>query len=327
MTNLTGKFLGTARKLVCTPVNRLLNGIDPPVLVLLYHRVTTLSVDPEMLAVSPENFRAQLRLIKERFPLVRFEEDWDKAARPAICITFDDGYADNALEALPILEELGVPATFFVSTGTVDTRQQFWWDELQQILLEPRELPASFTLPGGGARSWPATGKAEREELYRFLVPLLTGAETGRRKEIMAELRSWAACPGEADDRHRALTLDELRRLSASPWVTIGAHTVSHSQLSSLSTSAQREEIRESKRQLESWLGKEITVFSYPYGKRSQYTSKSAELCREAGFTKTAANFPGQAHRWSDPQQIPRMLVRNWPADEFARRLKGFWTR
>ena len=75
------------------------------------------------------------------------------------------------------------------------------------------------------------------------------------------------------------------------------------------------------------WLGSEITTFSYPYGKRCHYTRQSVRLCRELGFRKAASNFPGQAHRWSDPYQVPRHLVRDWPVGEFAARLEGFWTR
>src|SRR5689334_4536799 len=84
--------------------NRALNLVDSPVVILLYHRVTTLPADPQLLAVSPDNFRAHLKFLKENFPVVRFEDDWSEVKKPAVAITFDDGYADNALEALPILE-------------------------------------------------------------------------------------------------------------------------------------------------------------------------------------------------------------------------------
>ena len=56
MTDCANKFKRSARSLICTPYHHLLNSIDPPVIVLLYHRVTTLTSDPEMLAVSPDNF-------------------------------------------------------------------------------------------------------------------------------------------------------------------------------------------------------------------------------------------------------------------------------
>jgi peptidoglycan/xylan/chitin deacetylase (PgdA/CDA1 family) len=123
------------------------------------------------------------------------------------------------------------------------------------------------------------------------------------------------------------MTVDELRLLSGSGCVTIGAHTVTHTRLSSLSPEAQREEIFSSKRELEEWLGREISTFSYPFGRRSDYTNESIALCRQAGFIRAAANFPGQAHRWTDPYQIPRHLVRNWPVETFAEKLRGFWTR
>ena len=109
--------------------------------------------------------------------------------------------------------------------------------------------------------------------------------------------------------------------------VTIGAHTVTHTRLSRLSKEAQREEIVASKRELEAWIGREISTFSYPFGRRSDYTQQSIALCRQAGFSKAAANFPGQAHRWTDPYQIPRHLIRNWQVEEFAEKLRGFWTR
>jgi peptidoglycan/xylan/chitin deacetylase (PgdA/CDA1 family) len=328
MTEIAGKILGSARKLVRTPLNRLLNRVDPPVIVLLYHRVTTLASDPEMLAVTADNFRAQIRHLKENHHLVRFEEDWTKSPKPAVAITFDDGYADNALEALPILEEVGVPATFFVSTGTIGTTEEFWWHELERIILEKQGLPTSFTLEDDRyGRSWPTGTLRERQDFYHGIVRLMTDADAEHRNNRLVQLRRWAQTEEETSDTHRAMSVEELQLLAASRWVTIGAHTVSHTRLSCLSREAQREEVSASKRQLEAWLGREISTFSYPFGRRSDYTQQSIALCREAEFIKAAANFPGQAHRWCDPFQIPRHLVRNWPVDVFANKLGGFWTR
>jgi hypothetical protein len=52
--------------------NRLLNMLDEPVVVLLYHRINSLSEDPYLLAVTPENFRAQILFLKQNFDIVRF---------------------------------------------------------------------------------------------------------------------------------------------------------------------------------------------------------------------------------------------------------------
>ncbi len=311
------------------PVNRVFNFFDPPVLVLTYHRVATLSSDPEMLAVTPVNFRAQMRHLKENVSLVRFGEDWTKAPKPAVAVTFDDGYADNAIAALPILEEIGVPATFFVSTGMIGTVREFWWHELDRILLSGQNLPASFTLQDDcSGKRWSTDTRSEREQCYREIVHLMSRADPERRENWLAQIRLWSHCGNEpVDSPHRTMTPDELRILAASSVATIGAHTVTHSRLSSLSIAAQREEITTSKKHLEAWLGREINVFSYPFGKRRDYTKGTIALCREAGFAKAAANFPGQAHQWTNPYRIPRILVRNWPGALFAEKLRGFWTR
>lgn len=304
----------------------LLNLVNPPVVVLLYHRVTKLQFDPEMLAVTPDNFREQMKHLKATLPIVRFEEDWVKMPKPAVAITFDDGYADNALEALPILEELGIPATFFVSTGTIGITKEFWWDELTRIILESEELPVNFTLKDSSwGGTWLTGTASERQEFYHEIVRLMTDADTEQRSDWLGQLRLWAEQKENRNESNRAMTIDELRLLSASSVVTIGSHSVTHSRLSSLTADAEREELTASKHQLETWTGKEITLFSYPFGKRCDYTNGSIALCREAGYIKTAANFPGQAHRWTDPFQIPRHLVRDWPVDIFAQKLKRFW--
>lgn len=317
-----------ARSLVRTPLNLLLNRLDPPVIVLIYHRVTTLSADPGMLAVSPENFREQMRYLKETVSLVRFEDDWAKVVKPAVCITFDDGYADNALETLPIIEEVGVPATFFVSTGTIGTKQAFWWDELEHIIMEKHNLPASFTLrEGRSVTTWPAATRSDRQTFYQEIVHALKNVTVEERTDRLRQLRHWAGTAEEGADSHRAMTVDELRVLAKSSWVTIGAHTVTHTRLASLPPLAQAEEITASKRQLEAWLSREIKVFSYPFGRRCDYTHDTLALCRKIGFARVAANFAGQTHSWSDPYQVPRHLVRNWPLDIFAAKLREFWIR
>ncbi len=325
---LLDDILGRARTTVVSPVKLLLNRLDSPVLVLLYHRVTSLTCDPEMLAVTPDNFRAQLRHLKTTVPIVRFEDVVTRGVGPAVAITFDDGYADNLLEALPILEEVGVPATFFISTRTIGSSQEFWWHELERIILERRELPGSFTLGDDRLkRSWSTGSAGERQEFYHGMVTLLNGAAPLERDNRLEQLRHWAGGTGAPDHRHRVMTHDELRRLATGSGVSIGAHTVTHSRLASLSPDEQRQEMSGSKQQLEQWLKQEITLFSYPFGKRCDYTRTTVDLCRQIGFQKAASNFPGQTHCWSDPYQIPRHLVRNWPAELFAEKLRGFWTR
>lgn len=305
--------------------NRFQNLIDPPILVLVYHRVTSLSSDPQQLAVCPDNFLNQMSFIKDNYPVLRFEDDWSKLKKTSVVITFDDGYADNVREALPVLEKIGVPATFFVTTGALGGGREFWWDELERILLAEREYPPTFELwDDCFGRSWPTESFVERSTFYQKIHLLIKKVDTSRREDWFRQLRYWADIAEEGRSTHRAMTVIELQKLASSGFVTIGAHTVSHTPLAALSNDEQQREIIESKRTLEGLTGRDITVFSYPFGGKNDYNDETIRLCRNAGFVKAASNFPGQVHRWTDPYQLPRQLVRNWDIDTFVTNMKRF---
>ncbi len=307
--------------------NRFFNLLDCPLIILIYHRVAELSNDPEMIAVSPANFRAQLEYLKQHHPILRFTDDWSAQRQPAVVVSFDDGYADNAQNALPILEDLQVPATFFVSTGCLDSDKQFWWDRLERVLLREGLFPECFELHDQRyAGSWETATLEQRQNLYAMFSIQMRKIDNARQADWLMQLERWAP-PVAEDGQHRVLSLQELQQLTASPWATIGAHTVSHAALSALPAEQQREEIFRSRQELEYLLGSTIDVFSYPFGRKVDYNRTSVELCREAGFSRVASNFPGQVHRWTDPLQLPRHLVRNWDQATFAAELKKFWTR
>jgi peptidoglycan/xylan/chitin deacetylase (PgdA/CDA1 family) len=302
------------------------NLLDPPIVVLCYHRVAAGSSDINSIAVTPGNFRDQIEYLKQHYRIVRFEDDWSQIKKPAIVITFDDGYADNLSEALPILEQAEVPATFFISTGQIGSGTGLWWDTLESALLGEGEYPGHFTLyhPRQG-KTWPTATLEQRGALYHELHALFMVATPGERNAWLAELAAWSGDRIAGAESTRLLTLEELQVLAQHPLVTIGAHTVSHPRLSSLSEAEQRQEIAQSRHQLEKWLGKEVTVFAYPFGQKTDYDENSARICREECFLKAAAAFPGEAHRWSDPFQIPRHFVYNWDLERLAYKLKRLW--
>jgi peptidoglycan/xylan/chitin deacetylase (PgdA/CDA1 family) len=304
----------------------LANRIDAPVAILVYHRVCRLDQDPQQLAVDPTRFAAQLAVLRSRFAIARFEDDWSALRRPAVVVTFDDGYADNLHQALPVLERQGVPATFFITTGAIESQREFWWDELERHLLGAGPRPPRFERSEGGDRvSSPTASRAEREALYWALQPKMKRLLPERRESWLEALRAWSGEGGAPRPTHRPLTADELRLLAASPLATLGAHSVTHTALSALPPDRQRQEISAARQQLEGWLARPVTVASFPFGGRDDFDAASLRITREAGLAKNAANMPGCAHRWSDPHRLPRHLVRDWDGPEFARRLPGFF--
>lgn len=81
--------------------------------VLLYHRVSNLNFDPWKLAIAPEEFDNHMRYIRDNYNIMRFEDDWSNINEKTIIVTFDDGYADNFYNAIPILKNMIFQQLFY----------------------------------------------------------------------------------------------------------------------------------------------------------------------------------------------------------------------
>ena len=142
---------------------------------------------------------------------------------------------------------------------------------------------------------------------------------------MLIELRRWAGLDEEGRPSHRLLSLEETSALAEGDLVEIGAHTVNHPSLASLSLESQRDEILKSKARLQDIVGSPVTSFAYPYGKRSDYSAQTVALVREGGFTCACSNFPGRVTRSTDAFQLPRVQVEDWEGEEFAQRMAGWF--
>ncbi len=106
--------------------------------ILMYHRV----VDPPAgvprptWSVPPQLLEAQLSGLLARgwqpWPLSQVLACHERELpipRKTFVVTFDDGYANNCTQALPILSRLGVPATVFLATAYLDSEEPFPSDD------------------------------------------------------------------------------------------------------------------------------------------------------------------------------------------------------
>jgi len=293
-------------------------------IILCYHRIADLPNSPRRLWVSPQRFAEQLEVLTQKFMPISLSELVNgllegQVPDRAVVVTFDDGYADNLWNARPILERFGVPATVFVTTGLVGTRREFYWDELERLLL-CQETPPEISLTiDGNTRSWRLVTFGERRRAYDDLCDWLTPMAPEVRETILAQLQEQLG--GESDGRpsHRLMTVNELQTISRDGLIDIGAHTVHHPDLKSLPPERQRLEIVTSKRQLEEWLGRSVRWFAYPYGGGDIVTRR---LVQETGFEAACAMVWGLVSKSTDLFWLPRLFVANWDGDTFERRLR-----
>jgi peptidoglycan/xylan/chitin deacetylase (PgdA/CDA1 family) len=320
------------RRALRTIRNKALNVLDTPAVILLYHRVTTLQHDPQLLSVTPSHFDQHLKLLKKKYNVLSVEEFTHHVLaekgfpRNSVFITFDDGYADNHYEARPILEGNDLQAVFYIATAHISTPYEMWWDNLERIFLEKHDLPKSLSIAIGGGNYQFSTGAAsDRRITYGALHPLIKNCTPAMRDAVIDELISWSGLEKVGRPTHRMLTFDEIKTFASSKAVVIGAHTHNHPKLSVCSKEEQYHEIASSKSNLEMLLERRVKHFSYPFGSKSDYNSHSLEICKTLGFDMVSANFHRQVHRWDNRFELPRILVRDWNADEFEVKMNSFF--
>jgi peptidoglycan/xylan/chitin deacetylase (PgdA/CDA1 family) len=332
--------------------------------ILCYHRVAELDSDPQQLAVTRRHFSEQLKAVRELADVVSLSTlvrdlTSGTATSRRVVVTFDDGYADNLLHAKPILEQQDISATVFVTSGYVGGGREFWWDELERILLEPGALPPSLELTvAGTTRSWelgeetgysPATLRRHpswsvadrndptaRHRVYRSLLRLLRPLSHEEQQGALERLREWSGSH-EARPSHRTLTGEELAELGRDGLVDLGAHTVTHPVLAELPKARQQEEIAGSKTQVGDLAEIEVRHFAYPYGgssrirrllsprapsRRPDFTAATVALVRDSGFSAACSTASGTVDRGTNALTLPRLLVRDWDGDGIARRVR-----
>jgi len=319
-----------------TALRRVRSAAGGAVVVLTYHRVAEAGSDPEGITVTPARFAEHVASFASRYELVTAGElgrrlvERTALPRNGVCITLDDGYADALSAALPVLSEHAAPATVFACSGYLDEPREFWWDELERLVLLPTVLPERleivaahehFTreLPGGTVAA-----EATRRQLHRDLSDLIEPLPSGGREEVLRQVREQTGQERSVRADKRPLSADELRVLADSGLVEIGAHTVNHVRLGSLALAGQRDEIVGSKRRLEELLDRPVESFSYPYGTRGAFSAETQRLVRDAGFVSAVTAglgslVPwGSVYRGSDRFALPRTATADVPAAELT---------
>ncbi|HXJ36099.1 MAG TPA: polysaccharide deacetylase family protein [Candidatus Eisenbacteria bacterium] len=295
--------------------------------VLLYHRVAEGFPDPWSLCVSPANFREQMLVLLGRDVVTLDTLAGDVVAgrrRRSVVVTFDDGYADFEAAALPVLHELELPATLFVTTSGLDGEAEFWWDELERIVLASPSVPDTLFLEiGGGPFSWSRETDGDRRALHLALHRRIGRLPGQERQRTLRELRTWAGADARPRATHRPLSSSELAAVARDGLVRVGAHTVSHSYLGGLASDEQAREVRASKERLEAIVGTPVEHFSYPHG---DHTPDTIALVRAAGFRIACGSACKPVTARADVFDLPRVEVPNLPGEEFERWLDE-WVR
>ena len=267
-------------------------------LILCYHSVipddacsSRIQLDDS--AVSVSEFKRHLELVLKRYrpcsldDLLASVESGRSSNTPRVLITFDDGFRNNYDHAAPILQRLGVPAIFSVTTGYIGGSRILWPNELvRRIFYWPEPDVPLPGIPGAPVQLYRlpdnTAARVAAADRIREGCKKLSHQAAG---EYLQLLRSKPSLMDEYEDPelNAFMSWENVRSL-AHQGFSIASHTVDHPILTRISSEDAGRELRESKSRIEKELGIECPCFVYPNGCAGSYSAELMNQCQRAGY-------------------------------------------
>ena len=273
--------------------------------ILTYHRIIPKKeAGPSLQAgmyVEPWTFKTHIEYLKKYFQIVPLSEitknygkSFSSKRKPTCILTFDDGWFDFYKYAYPILKSHDVPATVFLPTKFIGTKNQFWTDALTQLCYGKQQGE-------GGRRKYPISPNPEIDflengngsietRLERFIESMKAFPEEEIQR-ILDNLRErWGGDP--VLQSRGFLTWEEVREMYRSGLVSFGSHTETHRILTTLRDDEIVRELRRSKERLaeEGVAGSSFPPFAYPNG---NHTDKIMRFVKEHGYSLAVTTRKG----------------------------------
>lgn len=256
-------------------------------LILVYHGVVEKpdhALSPGPIAVS--QFEEHLAYFKKYFDIVSLSDIFEmyrkdvKPKRKTIAITFDDGYENNYLRAVPLLKQYNFPATIFVLGSSMQNESDIiWYDHLTFI-----KDRLDYSKIDTGAINEP--GVSSFYELSRLIQRIDLSKRELLFEEIDKQIKLSEVVNQYPREYWKLMTAEENRTLADTELIEIAAHSYSHPNLGEIPLPAAKEEIEKSKRLIEGAIAKPVKALAYPDG---SYTDEVKRLSLEAGYTNLLA--------------------------------------
>lgn len=264
--------------------------------------------------VTRSQLEEQLAYLSRHWKFLRLSEAIERLRQGelpprAVCLTVDDGYANNLHVAQPLLQKYNAPATIFLASAYIESGEFYPFDRLRLI--------RTFTAPAAQPKN--GYGESLPEYLNNPIDQVIRDAEPQWR-EILPKLT-------EAQRRElRPLTREELRQLDPRV-VELGAHSHSHCILRNETLERRRREIETSLERVSEWTGRAVNLFSYPNGQRGDFNETDKEVLRARGVVAAVSTITGANRVGQDPLELKRYPVGLYhDRNSFRAEVSGFRT-
>ena len=280
--------------------------------ILMFHHVRPWGGEPfapnRGLEIEPAFLDAVLGLLRRRnIDIVSMDEAQRRlveGGRRFAVLTFDDGYRDNLVHALPILERHEAPFIVYVATGFAGRFAPLWWVDMELALRRLDGVSALRT-------HFPAATPGEKLKSFIDMYWALREGPEETLRSVVRELAAAAHVDSQEVVAGLCMDWDEIGQLASHPLCSIGVHTITHPMLAKHPLDLVRHELVESRRQIEARLGKPAVHLAYPVGDPTSAGPREFALAQELGFatavtTRKGMLFPAHAKHLT---ALPRLSV------------------
>ena len=244
-------------------------------IVLMYHGVDTIGDNLFNGRHTPLNyFKKQIDFLSKNYNIVSLKDYFERCSseKKLCCITFDDGYLNNLVNALPILEKYNAKATFFI-TGINEVGVDILWADFVNIVSKLYWKDILI----GGEEFRNKNGNYFSKESKKSLMDIVKNIkpEYGFKQEIFSAFEGKINFKKESKyfEYWKLMNNKQIQLLAQSKCATIGSHGYYHNNLGNILFPNAMKELSNSKKYLENLIQKEITAIGYPDG------SYSDEVC------------------------------------------------
>ncbi len=290
--------------------------------VLGYHSVGTHGF-PFYCRLPRQVFAAQMHFIRRHYRVLSLQqmigELQNSSVRgQAVVVTFDDGYLGTYTEAFPILKECGIPATVYLTTGSVESGEVPWYD---QIFLRFQLASSDLTVTLDTERRFRLTDFASRVDAATTAVLYLRTLPDEERRRWCESFEKAIPLPS-AELRGSMMNWDQVREMRDAG-ICVGCHTMTHPVLSRLAPDAVQREVAESKSLIENRLDSSVEDFAFPFGKPRDCGTIGAKLLSDLGLHTAMTTILGINESGTDKFRLRRMVQGDEPSIAmFAYRLQ-----
>lgn len=202
-----------------------------------------------------------------------------------VALTADDGYIDQAEILAPLVIELGIPLTIFLTTGFIDGQQVNWWDRVGYAITTTERPWLDVRIGSRPVSLDLSSPESRRQAIYEVLALGKAATDEERRAAVAAVVAAAEVdIPPQPFGPFRPLSWDAARRLESTGLVSFGPHTVTHPILSKVVETQVAHEVTTSWRRLTEELAQPLPVFCYPNGDAGDFGSREIAVVRSAGL-------------------------------------------